>query len=195
MSKLLWSFRIVLVLVALGFGMSAMNEADRAAHIQVEGTDPDSKPEYQHLRGLGAAEAYLADPQLASSYVAERATYRGDISSTELVRIGHRNNRDIYLTLAAVCSVFLVVTLLPWQVWFNHRVEEIAEFTGKVVPPIVDFLQSKLEPGGTTIIGREKLKRFSTADEMLKWKKLLDQGVITQSEFDEARRKLLNREL
>jgi ribosomal protein L40E len=42
------------------------------------------------------------------------------------------------------------------------------------------------------IIGRDKLNSFSVADELLKWNSLLEKGLITQDEFDEAKQKLLN---
>lgn len=41
------------------------------------------------------------------------------------------------------------------------------------------------------IIGRDNLSTFSIADEMLKWNELLEKGLITQEEFNEAKQKLL----
>ena len=36
-----------------------------------------------------------------------------------------------------------------------------------------------------------KMQQGSTADELLKWKNLLDKGAITQEEYDKAKRDLL----
>jgi hypothetical protein len=55
------------------------------------------------------------------------------------------------------------------------------------------------KPNETSILGsaREKIQTFqnpqsgSVADELLKWKSLLDQGVITNEEFNERKEKLL----
>jgi hypothetical protein len=43
------------------------------------------------------------------------------------------------------------------------------------------------------IIKGEKLKKYSVADELIKWAKLKEDGHITEEEFDEARTKLLKR--
>lgn len=43
------------------------------------------------------------------------------------------------------------------------------------------------------IIKGERLKSYSVADELLKWAALKDQGHITKDEFNEARRKLLQK--
>lgn len=47
--------------------------------------------------------------------------------------------------------------------------------------------------GGIDIIKGERLRSFSVSDELLKWAKLKDDGHITEQEFSEARRKLLER--
>ncbi len=43
------------------------------------------------------------------------------------------------------------------------------------------------------IMGRDNMASYSVADELLKWKKLNDDGVISNSEFDEMKKKLLQR--
>lgn len=47
--------------------------------------------------------------------------------------------------------------------------------------------------GEIDIIKGERLRSFSVADELLKWAKLKEDGHITEFEFSEARRKLLER--
>lgn len=42
-------------------------------------------------------------------------------------------------------------------------------------------------------MGRDNMASYSVADELLKWKKLNDDGVISNSEFDEMKKKLLQR--
>jgi len=48
--------------------------------------------------------------------------------------------------------------------------------------------------GEIDIIKGERLRSFSVADELLKWAKLKEDGHITEREFSEARRKLLERD-
>ena len=43
------------------------------------------------------------------------------------------------------------------------------------------------------IIGRDSLTPYSIADELLKWNKLREDGLITEDEYQEARMNLLNR--
>lgn len=43
------------------------------------------------------------------------------------------------------------------------------------------------------IIGRDSLTPYSVADELLKWSKLREDGLITEDEYQEARMKLLGR--
>lgn len=43
------------------------------------------------------------------------------------------------------------------------------------------------------IIKGETFKSYSVADELLKWAKLKDEGHISKEEYDDARKKLLNR--
>lgn len=47
--------------------------------------------------------------------------------------------------------------------------------------------------GEIDIIKGERLRSFSVADELLKWAKLKEDGLITEQDFAEARRKLLER--
>lgn len=47
--------------------------------------------------------------------------------------------------------------------------------------------------GEIDIIKGERLRSFSVADELLKWAKLKEDGHITEQEFSDARRKLLER--
>ena len=44
---------------------------------------------------------------------------------------------------------------------------------------------------GPSIMAREALAPYSTADELLKWSRLRDEGLITDEEFGEARNKIL----
>jgi hypothetical protein len=51
----------------------------------------------------------------------------------------------------------------------------------------------KLNAKNTRIIGRDSLTPYSIADELLKWSKLREDGLITENEYQQARMNLLNR--
>lgn len=42
-----------------------------------------------------------------------------------------------------------------------------------------------------SILKTENMKSYSVADELLKWKELKDQGLITEKEFDEMKKKII----
>ena len=46
-------------------------------------------------------------------------------------------------------------------------------------------------PGVAITIGNEKKETPTSADELLKWKKLLDEGAITQEEYDAKKKQIL----
>lgn len=52
--------------------------------------------------------------------------------------------------------------------------------------------QSILDSAKEKILTFQKLQSCNVADELLKWKSLLDQGVITEEEFNSRKEKLLN---
>lgn len=52
------------------------------------------------------------------------------------------------------------------------------------------FLVSK-KRDELSILKTENMKSYSVADELLKWKELKDQGLITEKEFDEMKKKII----
>lgn len=46
---------------------------------------------------------------------------------------------------------------------------------------------------GLSIMGRDGLSSYSTADEMIKWKKLFDEGVVSEEEYQDAVDKIMKR--
>ncbi len=56
---------------------------------------------------------------------------------------------------------------------------------------LADVPKSK-DDNSIDIIERDKLSSFSIADELMKWHDMLDKGLVTQEEFDKAKRQLLN---
>ena len=56
--------------------------------------------------------------------------------------------------------------------------------------PLKDQLVSMIERDPTIMRG-SGAARYSVADELVKWKRLLDDGVITREEYERARKSLL----
>ena len=59
-------------------------------------------------------------------------------------------------------------------------------FAGKSKSDIKSATESEMD-----IIKAEKLKQYSVADELMKWGKLLEEGHISEDEFNQAKAKLL----
>ena len=59
-------------------------------------------------------------------------------------------------------------------------------FSGKSKSDIKSATESEVD-----IIKAEKLKQYSVADELMKWGKLLEEGLISEDEFNQAKAKLL----
>ena len=54
--------------------------------------------------------------------------------------------------------------------------------------------EKNVKSGSTNIVGRDNLSSYSVADEMLKWNDLLEKGLISKEEFENAKNKLMNGE-
>lgn len=57
---------------------------------------------------------------------------------------------------------------------------------------IFSDLKENEDDDSTGIMGRDKLSSFSVADELIKWNDLLEKELISQEEFDKAKKKLFN---
>lgn len=53
------------------------------------------------------------------------------------------------------------------------------------------FVFSSEKKTQLNILGSENMKSYSVADELLKWKELKDQGLISESEFEDMKKKII----
>lgn len=99
----------------------------------------------------------------------------------------------IFIILAATCFYFLVVKYLYFIPLQNHSewVEVNGTFSNKLKKPKKPT--QEISKANVDILQSEKLKPYSVADELLKWAKLKEDGLISEEEFNEAQSKLLNR--
>jgi hypothetical protein len=94
----------------------------------------------------------------------------------------HYANNPLFIAFSVgIGSVALIIEFL----W-------IGPFTRQL--PIWRAARShkKVNTNSNRIIGRDSLTPYSIADELLKWSKLREDGLITENEYQEARMNLLN---
>jgi hypothetical protein len=90
----------------------------------------------------------------------------------------------VALTYIILINILFLKPLISHSEW----VEKNGIFSSKSKSSI-----SLPDASDVNIIKGEKLKQYSVADELIKWAKLKEDGHISQSEFNEARAKLLKR--
>lgn len=115
----------------------------------------------------------------------------------------------LYLTTVIICLYTL------YLIFFNQKYDTNAVFQDLIIPfvgclllpisyllflehlyrrpiqnnPSTLFVSTKREE--LSILKTENMKSYSVADELLKWKELKDQGLITEKEFDEMKKKII----
>lgn len=92
----------------------------------------------------------------------------------------------------AICSLIPLIYIFVMQGLFLEPLRANIEWIARKVSVFLG--RSSLgSAGGIDIIKGERLRSFSVADELIKWAKLKTDGHITENEFSDARRKLLER--
>lgn len=102
---------------------------------------------------------------------------------------------DQYLENAALAAIGSLIPLIYIFVMQGLFLEPLRANKERIARKVSVFLgRSSLgSAGGIDIIKGERLRSFSVADELIKWAKLKSDGHITENEFSDARRKLLER--
>lgn len=110
-------------------------------------------------------------------------------------QISHlRSSEQNTLFWAVWVFVAFLLSLLPWRTWLmkvrasvNSAGNKAADLTSKGITAY------KSSTAPSPVIGRHGLKSYSVADELLKWSKLREEGLVTDAEFEEARKNLMSR--
>lgn len=93
-------------------------------------------------------------------------------------------------------SEYILVELVGNSLWFVIAAIVYSVIIKKLYEkPIINNFSS-ISPkmnGEFNIYNTENFKRYSVADELLKWKALKDQGLITDLDFEKMKRKILNK--
>ena len=98
---------------------------------------------------------------------------------------------SISLVLAGICVVYLILVKTLFLKPLTSHSEWVA-VNGMFSAKAKSIQKTKSE-SEVDIIKGEKLKQYSVADELIKWGKLKEDGLISEDEFNEAREKLLKR--
>lgn len=186
-------FRYLLLIPCLLLGLLALEAHNKAEQVTVDAIHPDYDPQFSSIAGMSTIEMLTVDSKLASAYNRARLAYRNDESYASLVRSNLHDQRDQYLAFIVVVVFLFALTFLPWGRWVQslfQGVEQTVVKGGSVVESVV----SKVSGEDRTIIKREGLDRYSVSSELKNWKELLDQGVVTEEEFQKAKAKLLGRD-
>lgn len=94
--------------------------------------------------------------------------------------------------MVSICSLIPLIYIFVMQGLFLEPLRANKEWIARKVSVFLG--RSSLgSAGGIDIIKGERLRSFSVADELIKWAKLKTDGHITENEFSDARRKLLER--
>lgn len=105
----------------------------------------------------------------------------------------YRRNYDLKEVVAfAVCSLIPLFYIGLMEVLFLRPMRANRDWIAEKYS-ITYQDPASIGAGEIDIIKGERLRSFSVADELLKWAKLKEEGHITEQEFSEARRKLLER--
>ena len=154
--------------------------------------DPATLPEFEAVSGISTWEALEQDPHLYNEYANHLADYHRAIDLETIARSEHENWRESVLAITMVASAAFALLLLPWSRWFNNGAF-VARRTAQSGVETAKRLKAVAKTAGPSIIGVSKLKQFSVADELVKWKKLLDDGLVSTEEFQSAQARLLGR--
>ena len=108
----------------------------------------------------------------------------------EILSINHFYKNLIFalgLKMAITISIELIIGLILMYIFNNLFFKPLEKHKNWVI-------KNGIFSDSTNIIGRNNRSSYSVADEILKWNKLLEKGLISKEEFERAREKLLNME-
>ncbi len=111
------------------------------------------------------------------------------------IYIAKKQTETAMVALAGLVLTPITVSLLMslFSILYFKPLEEHQEWV--VNNGIFADLKDIKNDDSTAIMGIDKLSSFSVADELIKWNDLLEKKLISQEEFNKAKRKLLNQKL
>lgn len=188
--------RWLLLLAVAGLGVCSVVYHDRTA-IERTLADPRTDPQFSDI---------VSNPlQVFQAEMNPTTIHEGDYSialrnfQKEQTVIDNQiydagRTFDTVVTLLLIAIVSLLIALLPWPRWTRRAQKSSSALAQQAV-----VLASnggdvwKAKTAASPVVGRHGLKSYSVADELLKWNELRSEGVVSNAEFEEARKNLLSR--
>lgn len=96
-----------------------------------------------------------------------------------------------YLNNAFIGFFIILVVGIPYLIVLKHFFYKPLSCHQAFVAENGIFGSSSRSQKELSILKTENMKSYSVADELLKWKELKDQGLVTEKEFEEMKRKIM----
>lgn len=94
---------------------------------------------------------------------------------------------DNLFGVALLSALALILASIPWK----RIALASGEKAGEAYDKITDLNEKRKQAKGPNLSHSKGINTFLVADELAKWRKLLDDGTVTQSEYDAVKAKLL----
>lgn len=198
--------RFVTFMGAIGFFGAAIFFANITATASLQ--DPDLDPKFSNIvegkrlgysplerNSFGPGYEQIPQSEIEREYIDASYAFKEELSAIESQ---NRLNYDFSWTMAGYAIAFsasFVFFMFPWVRFVEGGRETgraLSQQTTKLVVQGTSAVKGLREP--SHIVGRSGFMSYSVADELTKWSKLRDDGVVTTEEFDEARASLLSRD-
>lgn len=173
-------------LVLVGLALQQNYEANRS-WVSTQ-SDPRSDPAYADVASLNGYQAMIDAPEVTAKwneYNNARTSY--DYARTEFMSFADRRNMLFLAAIAVAISAWFLgfLWLKPLERRFERMRQAAEDFANR------EWKAKKTPP--PSIIKREALASYSTADELQKWRTLYQDGAISRDQYHEARDKILSR--
>lgn len=191
--------RFIMLVIALSAGTFSYLRSQEAKNVTVEVADPKDDPRYSVLLDRSSFDQTMMslNPQTPAevAYNAEQSRYDSAVADAAAVVRSKEDQSTIFMNAALFVGLIFAVLLFPWARWvsgLSRSADQARRNALRVAAKAAHAVRDN-QPGSSPIIGRSNLTTYSVADELGKWQKLRDDGVVTEEEFNQSRDRLLNR--
>ncbi|MEG3151533.1 SHOCT domain-containing protein [Sphingomonas sp. ZT3P38] len=171
------------ILLAIGLAIGAADQHFKAvAMAESLGPPPSANPAYKDVLEYTPVDSitdYAGErTSLYYRYLDEVRSYGDRVRELNQLELG----RAMYI--AGVLLSLLGTALLPW-LWYRPVERQLHVFRALFA------YRPRPRVKSPNIMAREALAGYSAADELAKWSRLRDEGVVTDQEYQNARAKIL----
>ena len=147
---------------------------------------------------IGYREKPEAQVVINASTLDEADRINANLASVEAKqrnnKIYHKYWVVLFLDVALLSLLVFGLFLIRRWILCSSRAsfEKISTYKARFKTPALEFLKI-IKPKRSTIIKTDNLKTYSVAVELLKWAQLKEAGVVSEEEFQDARRKIMSK--